>query len=135
MKKIELFKNLSEFFEYKIIKDEFQNEYVILQSNPLDVIDKIEDKTAFEATQNHIHLMDNIKKVDYNELILIAERLGKVVLNNLNSNFPNKHFIVFISIKLYDSLIIRFHQKWEKEVPYLNPSDFVNSGEKILSFE
>lgn len=135
MKKTDLLVLLSGLFEYKIVQDEVQNEYVLFQSSPLNTVDKIEDRTAFEAIENHVHLVENVKIWELDKLTKIAYNLGNALLNNLNSNFPIKHFMVFVSIKLHDSMIIRFHQKWENEDPYLNANDFISSDEKVISFE
>lgn len=135
MKKTDLLVLLSGLFEYKIVQDKHQNEYVLFSSNPLDAVEKIEDRTAFEAVENHVHLIENVKAVEFDKLIKVAYNLGSALLNNLNSNFPDKHFMVFVSIKLHDSMIIRFHQKWNDEEPYFNANDFISSDEKVISFE
>ncbi len=135
MKKTDLLGLLAELFEYKIIRDEFQNEYVLFKSNPLNTVDNIEDKTKFEAIENHVHLIENIKIGEFDKLTEIAHSLGNALLNNLKSTFPDKSFTVFVTIKLHDDMIIRFHQKWENEEPYFNVNDFTSSNEKVILFE
>ena len=135
MKKTDLLVLLSELFEYKIVRDEFQNEYVLFKSNPLNTVDNIEDKTKFEAIENHVHLIENIKIGEFDKLTEVAHNLGNALLNNLKSSFPDKHFMVFVSIKLHDAMIIRFHQKWENEESYFNVNDFTSSDEKVFLFE
>ena len=135
MKRIEYLKLLSNLFEYKIIKDKFNNEYVVLKENIFTHIDNISDKTAFEAIENHIHLIDNITKEEFKILPDIAESIGKAVLCNLKVSYPQKHFVIFVSISLSGSMIIRFHQKWENEDYYYNVADFDSSNEKVFMFE
>ena len=62
MKRIEYFERLGQAFNFKTILDEKGNEYVVLASTPLDSVQRIEDKTAFEAVENHVHLLDHLKK-------------------------------------------------------------------------
>lgn len=103
-------------FEYKVIFDEKGNNYVLLYSNQLNAVESITDKTAFEAVENHIHLIDKIRKRDIDDMVLFGKKLGFTLIKNLTINFPTKHFIVFITIT--NELIIRFHQKWSDEAEY-----------------
>lgn len=135
MKKIEFLDVIIGLFNFKIIMDEKGNEYVIFRKNPIKSVANIQDRTEFEALENHVHLLRNIKKNEFDELVLLANRLGNVLLSALKYNFPNKYFYVYITIALHGSFIIRFHQKWENEVPYYNVKDFDEGKEKILSFE
>lgn len=57
------------------------------------------------------------------------------MLNCLKWNYPEKQFMVYVSLRMYDSMIIRFHQKWENEEPYCNPHDFTSENEKVFLFE
>lgn len=124
-----------ELFNFKTVMDERYNEYVILENSAIKNIVNIQDKTEFEALENHVHLFRNVKKHEFDELVSLADRLGKVLLSALKHNFPNKYFYVYITIKVQGSFIIRFHQKWENEAPYYNVSDLDKGKEKILAFE
>ncbi len=135
MKRIHYFSLISDLFQFKIITDEQENEYVIFAKSQLNHIENIIDKTEFEAIENHIHLLDNLKKDEYENLIPTAKALGQTLLNSLKHYFPHKHFFVFVTLQVNDSMIIRFHQKWENEMPYYNPSDFISKKEMIFSFE
>lgn len=135
MKRIEYFKLLEQVFNFKTISDEKGNEYVLLASNPLDSIQRIKDKTAFEAVENHVHLLDHLKKQEFEALIPIAETLCKTLAHRLSKQYPNKKFLVYSSLTLKDSFILRFHQKWENEEPYYNPADFNAEAEKIFVCE
>lgn len=50
----------------------------------------------------------------------------------LSFSFPDKHFVVFVTIT--DSMIIRFHQKWENEPYYYSNENFGNN-EYMISFD
>lgn len=69
------------------------------------------------------------------ELVSLANKLGNMLFNALKYSFPNKYFYVYITIALHGSFIVRFHQKWENEIPYYNVKDFDESKEIILVFE
>lgn len=135
MKKIEFLDVIIGLFNFKEIMDENGNEYVFFERNPIKNIVNIQDKTEFEALENHIHLLKNIKKNGVDELVSLANKLGNMLFNALKYSFPNKYFYVYITIALHGSFIVRFHQKWENEIPYYNVKDFDESKEIILVFE
>ena len=135
MKRIELLNSISGMFEFKSIHDASNNEFVLFKENTLDSVDEGLDKTSFESSQNHKHLIDNIKKDEFLALIPIANSFGNALLCNLKYYYPKKHFLVFVSIRLYDSMIIRFHQKWENEESFCNPDEFTSPNEKVFMFE
>ncbi len=135
MKHINCLEQLSSLFRFKSITDEHKNEYIVFENNVLSAIRGITDKTAFEAVENHVHLLDNIKKSEFEKLTLIGSSLGKAVLCSLKNSYPDKHFIVYVSLLLHDSMTIRFHQRWEREPPYFDPSNFSSSDERIILFE
>ena len=128
---IDLLERVSELFEYKVIFDSNKTEYVVYKSSVINNIeDSVDDKTAFEAVENHVHLIDDIKKADYAKLIHLGNQLGKALLNNLTATYPSKRFVVFVT--LTDSMIIRFHQKWENEPEYFTVDE--NSDDVVLRF-
>lgn len=126
---------ISDLFQFKTISDEKHNEYVLFSNNCLDHVSNVEDRTSFEAIENHIHLIDNIKKREFEHLSLIANNLGKALLCNLKCSYPDKRFIVYVSISLGDSMIIRFHQKWLDEVNYYTNLNLYKNNERIYMFE
>lgn len=65
MKRIELLNSISGMFEFKSIHDASNNEFVLFKENTIDSVDEGLDKTSFESSQNHKHLIDNIKKVSF----------------------------------------------------------------------
>ena len=135
MKRIQYLEVLSSLFSFKVITDNYHNEYIVYKSSNLSKVENISDKTAFEASENHVHIIDNISKKEFDNLIPIAIRLGQSLLCNLKYYYPQKNFMVFVSIRLHDSMIIRFHQKWKGEEPYCCPNEFLSSTEKVFLFE
>lgn len=136
MSRVELLSNISSLFEYKTIFDFVGDEFVLLRSSTIESIDfPIDDKTAFEALENHVHIMDHIRKSEMTELVNASKILGMSILSHLKTNYPEKDFYVFVSIKQGDSLIIRFHQKWVHEKPYYDVCDFTDLNEIVLMFK
>ncbi|MCL2512344.1 MAG: hypothetical protein FWF08_00460 [Oscillospiraceae bacterium] len=134
MKIIDSLEILLNLFDYKTIPDENGNEFVVYKNSRVDFIENIEDKTAFEAVENHVHILNNVKKNEFERLFPVAENLVKALLNNLKSRFPEKSFCVFATIELHESFIIRFHQKWDNETPYYDPAAFDPSKTKVVMF-
>lgn len=136
MKKIELLKEFSEIFGFKTVTDKNGNEYVVCADSVLDKIGfEPEDKTQFEAVENHIHLIDNVKKSDFEKLTEIGKILGETQLSALKAKYPDKEFCVFVTIDIGESMIIRFHQIWKNEPVYYNPDNFNSDTTKILMFK
>ena len=135
MRRIDALFFLQQLDKFKIIKDENGFEFVLFESNALNSITGVKDKTEFEAIENHLHLLENISSKEFKNLLPIAESIGNMLLCCLKQNFPDKDFVVFVSIRIRDSLIIRFHQKWKNEAAYYNPNDYLDSNEKVFVFE
>ena len=135
MKRIDYFELFASLFTFKSIYDEKGNEYVLLSMSEYDSIQNIKDKVAFEALENHVHLLDRIKKVEFERLIPVAKTLGQALADRLKSQFPDKQFYIYVSLTLNDSMIIRFHQKWENEAPYYEPGDNDGEVERLFVYE
>lgn len=135
MKRIDFLELITQLFEFKIITDEHNHEFVLLKTNPLKSASKIDDKTQFEAVENHVHLLEHIKSFEFKKLEPIAVSLGQALLWSLHASYPDKHFVVFVTVHLHDSMIIRFHQKWAGESFYYDMTDFQLQNEKIYLFE
>lgn len=135
MKEINLLNTIASLFKFKLIKDSEGNEYILFYNNQLDFIENIEDKTAFEAIENHIHIIEKVKKSDFDNVCSIGKILGKALLSCLNQEFPDKTFVVFVCVGIGQSLIIRFHQKWGNEPLYYDVSGNYEKGTKIFIFE
>lgn len=135
MRKIETLKTVANLFDFKTVTDNNGNEYVLYADSVINGNDfEIDDKTQFEAVQNHVHLIDNVKKSDFEELIEIGKVLGETQLNALKSKYPEKEFCVFVTVDIGESMIIRFHQVWENELVYYNPDDFNSEKTRVLMF-
>lgn len=135
MNRLFTFEQISDLFSYKTILDENKNEYVVFSNSQLNHVQGVVDYTLFEAMENHVHLLDNVSKKEFSELEPIAEKLGIALLCCLEHHYPQKRFYVFVSYRLHDSLIIRFHQKWPCEAPYFDVRNFDVPNEKVLVFE
>ncbi len=135
MKRIEYYEQIVELFKFKTILDKQGTEFVVFAQSSYDSVRNVKDKTEFEAFENHVHLVDNLKKGEFDRFVPIAEVLGQTLLKCLKWHYPNKHFMVYVSLHLNDSVIIRFHQKWEDEEPYCNVDDFKSKKEKVFVFE
>lgn len=118
------FQTLTGLFTFKILTDEKGNEYILYRSSTIEDLTGIEDKTAFEALENHVHLLDNIKRKEFKPLSAIGSDLAKALLASLKYNFPDKKFVVYVTVHIGEDFIIRFHQQWEGEPIYMNPDDF-----------
>ena len=127
-----MFEMLSRLLQFKIIKDTQGNEYVLFAENKLpEIIDGIGDRTAFEAVENHIHILKDIKKKEFDKLSSSAKVVGEVVFNKLQLTYPDKKFVVYVSLKLGDSMIVRFHQIWDGEEPYYDVTSFNSNRQKM----
>lgn len=135
MKAMDYYYQIAALFQFKTICDERGNEYVLLANNTLNCVEGIGDRTQFEATENHVHLVDCLTKREYSRGAEVAKSIGKALLCSLRSAYPEKQFAVFASLSLNDSLIIRFHQKWPNEPLYYSVDDFVSGTETVLKFE
>lgn len=134
MNKLSLYSELLDIFAFKTFRDHSGNELVILKSSTADIFEgeEIEDKTAFEALDSHFHLIDHIARYEKQVLLEFGEKIGGLLIDRLSFSFPDKHFMVFVTLS--DSLIIRFHQKWENE-PYYYYEENLGKNEYLLSFD
>lgn len=134
MRNIKLFQVFSSLFQFKTITDEQGNEYVLFAHNGLSSITGISDRTEFEACENHVHLLEKLKKNDLRASLDAAKVLAQALLDVLRFRFPHKQFIIFVTAHIGDSMIIRFHQKWENEDPYYDPQ-FSTFEDRIYKIE
>ena len=135
MKRVDYFRLMANLFAFQTIQDEWQNTYVMFAHSQVTDITGIKDRTQFEALENHVHLLDNIKKTEYPICVEIAPKLGKVLLNSLQCAFPEKHFWVFVTVSLGGSMIIRFHQKWPGEPQYYPLEGWNPEMEAVFGFD
>lgn len=135
MKQIELITTVANLFSFKTMTDACGNEYVVYENSVCSSVDDIEDKTAFEALENHVHLLDHITKQQLPTLIPVAKNLGSALLASLVYKYPSKKFWVYASLRVGDSFILRFHQAWPGEEPYCNASDFTGPKDFVFAFQ
>ena len=134
MDRIEYLQKLAGLFFFETATDSAKNEYVLLHHSCCCCLpDDIPDKTAFESSCNHVHLLDCIRAEERVDLQPIARQIAQALLKALKHDYPHKHFKVFATIS--DSFIIRFHQDWPGEPPYCNVGDFTNSREFVYMAE
>ena len=120
-------------FNFKIIYDIKGTEYIVLDESRAEKdISTIEitDKTAFEAVENHIHMMERISFVKLFSLQKEGENLCRSFLLSLKKKYPTRDFVVCVTLTLHDAMILRFHQKWKGEADYY--SDTVPYKNTIL---
>ena len=134
MKRVETLYFLSEIYKFSTILDENGTEYVVFESSSGDYVRNIQDKTAFESFENHRHILDNIKKIEFFSFFPIAEGIGQSLLYSLKQVFPNKRFVVYVTLRVGDAMIVRFHQIWDGVPWYYNPADFTDPDEKVFAF-
>lgn len=134
MNRVELLSTVAALFSFKTVYDELGNEFVVFANSSVTSITGVIDKTAFEALENHVHLLDGVKDKEFDELIAVANTIGVTLRENLRHYFPNKEFVVYVSVDLHDSMIVRFHQKWPNELPYYAEDSFTSGTSRVLSF-
>ena len=135
MKRLNFLQSVVRLFSFKTIADDRGNEYVLFGDSTMTKSDMpyISDRTEFEALENHVHLLEKITKKEFKDSEEVLNFLGKSLLNCLRQTYPDKHFFVYVSIDLKDSMIVRFHQKWENEMPYYTDKDF-GKNTKLFTF-
>ena len=140
MKPVEFLDSITSLFEFRTKKDTAGNEYVFYKFFDTSFLDEPDtlpnleertikgmDRTALEAVDNHIHIIDKPKKCDFDSLCRSGEKLGKMMLAKLKYDFPDKKFCVFVTIQTDETMIIRFHQQWEGEEPYYDPDNMAEA--------
>ncbi len=118
-KKHHIINSLKPLLNTELVKDAEGNEFVL----PVGVIqhpinEAIKDKTGFEGFNTHTHLT---KKVKSERLIVLKEtaiETAEILKKDLTCKYPQKNFIIYITITIGGSMIIRFHQQWDGEQPY-----------------
>lgn len=93
----------------------------------------LKDKTAYEAVNNHEHLLDDLSDDEFAVLITDAPVLCRLVYSNIKMQYPQRKLAVYVTVSRYDSLAVRFHQVWAKESLYYNSEDFSSGDERVFS--
>ena len=136
MKRFDFLQLVAGLFSFKTVEDGCGNEYVVSADSTVtpEILKDVSDRTEFEALENHVHLLDSITRKELEDSDKAAVFLGKSLLNCLRAKYPEKHFYVYVSIDLKDSMIVRFHQEWENEKPYYNAEDDFGKNTKLFTF-
>ena len=83
----------------------------------------VRSKTSFEAFVNHVHLMEDLTAQDVERLRGTADAFCRLQAEALHSRFPDKHFYVYAVANVGGEFVVRFHQVWEGEKPYAEPTE------------
>lgn len=115
--------------------DSNHNEFILLKtasSQEGPIPHPISDKTQFEAVENHIHIFEEfIGAKHYNAARQIGISIAKNLYQTLETKYPDKAFIVYLTINLHGA-IIRFHQIWNDEPVYYDEA--VQYDAEVISF-
>ncbi len=129
-----LFRTFSQLLHYHVLTDAAGNELLCLCDDHRKAIPlSVEDKTAYEAGNNHEHLLDDILDEAFSELVADAPVLCRLIYCNIKMQYPRKKLAVYAAVSRHDSLTIRFHQVWTGEPPYYDPEDFSSGDERVFS--
>ena len=136
MKRFDFLQSITGLFSFKTISDGCGNEYVVYSDSVITTADLkgISDRTEFEALENHVHLLEKVTKKEFENADEVSNALGKSLLSCLSAKYPDKHFFVYVSVDLKDSMIVRFHQEWKNEKPYYNADDDFGENTKLFTF-
>ena len=117
-----------------MLTDEAGNELLCLYDDHRKTIPlSVKDKTAYEAVNNHVHLLDDISDEVFSKLVVDAPILCRLIYNNIKAQYPQKKLAVYVTVSRCDSFTIRFHQVWPGEPLYYNPEDFSSGDERVFS--
>lgn len=133
MDRVASLQRIAELFSYRTIPGEVADEFVVFSQSQLKEGRHIKDKTAFEAIENHIHLLDDLSKDEFKSIDAVAQAFITALHFNLKAWYPQRKFAVYATASLGDSFILRFHQLWEGEAPYYCPDDYDGSREKVFA--
>ena len=129
-----LFRTFSQLLHYQVLTDAAGNELLCLCDDHRKTIPlSVEDKTAYEAGNNHEHLLDDISDEAFSELVADAPVLCRFIYCNIKMQYPRRKLAVYAAVSRHDSLTIRFHQVWTGEPPYYDPKDFSSGDERVFS--
>lgn len=129
-----LFRTFSQLLHYHVLTDAAGNELLCLCDDHRKTVPlSVEDKTAYEAGNNHEHLLDDISDEVFSELVADAPVLCRLIYCNIKMQYPRRKLAVYAAVSRHDSLTVRFHQVWTGEPPYYDPEDFSSGDERVFS--
>lgn len=115
--------------------DSSQNEFILLKTEASQegpIPHPIADKTQYEAVENHIHIFEDfIGTKNYTTARQIGISIAQNLYQTLAAKYPNKTFIVYLTINLHGA-IIRFHQIWNDEPTYYDET--LEYDAEVISF-
>ncbi len=107
--------------QFYTLHDTAKNELVFLKTGETEAGElNVTGKTQCEAVNNHFHLFEKVGEKNYESVVEIGKNIANNLFISLTQSFPNKSFVVYLEVNVKDSVIIRFHQKWEDEPPYFD---------------
>lgn len=88
---IGLFRTFSQLLHYHVLTDAAGNELLCLCDDHRKAIPlSVEDKTAYEAGNNHEHLLDDISDEAFSELVADAPVLCRFIYCNIKMQYPQR---------------------------------------------
>ena len=91
--------------------------------------------TVMEALDSHVHMFEHVGAKNKALAVEIGTCIAENLLKSLCEAFPEKKFVVYLSINVTDSCIVRFHQVWEGEVPYYDITKFQTDEVQLFEFK
>jgi hypothetical protein len=130
MTRIDLLTKLSPiiFPQFYSLKDIEGNELILLDTGNREASlgkEKI-DKTQMKSYLNHFHIWDNFRAYDEIQIKEFCECVARNLLEKLAQKYDNRKFSVFLEINSRGSIVIRFHQLWDKEPKYYDTDYFTD---------
>jgi len=92
------------------------------------------DNTMREATGNHFHLFDKVGIAGRSMALDIGTAIAQNLLCKLARAFPEKKFIVYLTMNIEGATIVRFHQVWADEPPYYDATQPFDDGTELYVF-
>ena len=116
----------------EIVIDKSGTNFVLLSGAHGDLDYKVQDKTEFEAVNNHVHILDKLSPSELDELKEIAPVLCRCIQYTLQAKYHGRQFYIYATASVHDSFILRFHQHWDDEPPYYSPG--LSYGDDMIIF-
>ena len=109
------------WLDTEIVTDKSSKDFVLLSGSHGELDYEVQDKTEFEAVNNHVHILDKLSPSELDGLREIAPVLCRCIQYTLQAKYPGRQFYVYATASVNDSFILRFHQSWDDEPPYYSP--------------
>ena len=92
------------------------------------------NKTRCEGLENHFHLFDRVFFWQRKKAINVGTKIAENLRSSLDTAFPKKKFVIFLTVNFKESTIIRFHQIWDDELSYYDVNDRYEGDPMLLVF-